>query len=338
MIKAVRNKCFLIAFVILAQLYLENCKLTFENGIKSDYQYYLKDHLQSSRVVFKNNGSGNAEVISQHQQYPFGLEMKGAFANNPNTKRLYNFKERVSDFDLGWADFGARYYLGMGDGVPRFLGVDPLSNLPSLVNWSSYHYAYNNPVRLIDIDGLAPGDPFNSIVEVAKDFSRIYGTQSIQENREFSARIYSYTDKNGDEKFTYNVPKRGGKASSSSKELKEEEGETVAEIHSHGAYDPNYESNKFSSADINYAESNETPEFITTPNGSLQKYDPRTDKKTNISFDSPSDPNDPRSQNNNFAFDKNRTKKNKRQQKKQNRKQRKELKRNYKRIIKDRNE
>ena len=79
--------------------------------------------------------------------------MKGAFANNPNTKRLYNFKERVSDFDLGWADFRARFYLGMGDGVPRFLGIDPLTEAYSFQ--SSYVYAANNPISNIDIFGMA---------------------------------------------------------------------------------------------------------------------------------------------------------------------------------------
>lgn len=42
-------------------------------------------------------------------------------------------------------------------GVQRFLSVDPLaSQFPSQ---SPYNYCFNNPVRLVDPDGLAPDDP-----------------------------------------------------------------------------------------------------------------------------------------------------------------------------------
>ncbi|MEM6318855.1 MAG: DUF6443 domain-containing protein, partial [Bacteroidota bacterium] len=69
----------------LATIYLENSKLTFESGVKSDYQYFLKNHLMSTQVVFKDGGSGVAEVVSQHQQYPFGYPMKGDFTTNFKT-------------------------------------------------------------------------------------------------------------------------------------------------------------------------------------------------------------------------------------------------------------
>ncbi|MEM6320450.1 MAG: hypothetical protein AAF960_22465, partial [Bacteroidota bacterium] len=134
----------------LATIYLENSKLTFESGVKSDYHYFLKNHLMSTQVVFKDDANGVAEVVSQHQQYPFGLAMKGDFATNFKTKRLYNFKESISDFGLGWMDFGARYYT---DGaVPVFIGVDPISDkFPAL---STFNYASNKPVNSIDLHGL----------------------------------------------------------------------------------------------------------------------------------------------------------------------------------------
>jgi RHS repeat-associated protein len=83
---------------------------------------------------------------------PFGLNLKGDFTKNISTKRLYNFKEKISDFGLGWADFGERYYLGMGDGVPRFLGVDPISE--QFAHVSTYNYAENSPINAIDLHGL----------------------------------------------------------------------------------------------------------------------------------------------------------------------------------------
>ncbi|MEM6320998.1 MAG: 3-coathanger stack domain-containing protein [Bacteroidota bacterium] len=134
----------------VSTIYLENSKLTFESGIKSDYQYFLKNHLMSTQVVFKDDGNGVAEVVSQHQQYPFGYPMKGDFETNFKTKRLYNFKEAISDFGLGWMDFGARYYT---DGaVPVFIGVDPIASSYPYV--SPFNYAENEPINNIDLYGL----------------------------------------------------------------------------------------------------------------------------------------------------------------------------------------
>jgi RHS repeat-associated protein len=41
--------------------------------------------------------------------------------------------------------------------VSRWLSTDPLGN--KFPNWSPYNYTLNNPVRLVDPDGQAPGDP-----------------------------------------------------------------------------------------------------------------------------------------------------------------------------------
>ena len=133
----------------LDRIYLEDAKLTFDKGAFEAYEFFVKDHLMSTRAVFKNSG-GTASLVSEHHTYPFGYAFEGDFTTDNKVKRLYNFKERVGDFGLGWNDFGARYYLG-GD-IPRFLGVDPISdNFPNL---SGYNYASNKPVNSIDLHGL----------------------------------------------------------------------------------------------------------------------------------------------------------------------------------------
>lgn len=38
---------------------------------------------------------------------------------------LYNGKERFDDFDLGWDNFGFRFY---DPAIGRFTGVDPISD------------------------------------------------------------------------------------------------------------------------------------------------------------------------------------------------------------------
>ncbi|MEM6320453.1 MAG: 3-coathanger stack domain-containing protein [Bacteroidota bacterium] len=133
----------------LARIYLEDAKLTFDKGVIDKYRYFLKGHLMSSRVVFSEE-NGLVVVHSEHHSYPFGLAFEGDFTKDLTTKRLYNFKENISDFGLGWSDFGERFYLG--GAVPRFLGVDPISE--KFAHLSVYNYASNDPVSNVDLHGL----------------------------------------------------------------------------------------------------------------------------------------------------------------------------------------
>lgn len=67
-------------------------------------------------------------------------------------------------------------------------------------------------------------------------------------------------------------------------------------IHSHAAYDPSYKdgNNNFSpDADIVWAERENLDLYVTTPDGSLKKYDPKTNTVTTISTDMPKDPKNP---------------------------------------------
>ena len=64
-------------------------------------------------------------------------------------------------------------------------------------------------------------------------------------------------------------------------------------IHSHAAYDPNYDSENFSRGDKNFANRRGVPEYIVTPGGNLKRYDPSTNSETVIASDLPKDPNSP---------------------------------------------
>ena len=58
------------------------------------------------------------------------------------------------DSETGFDYRGARFYDAE---VGRFLSLDPLAS--DFVAWSPYNYVLGNPVRLVDPDGRAPGDP-----------------------------------------------------------------------------------------------------------------------------------------------------------------------------------
>ncbi len=241
-----------------------------------------------------------------------------------------NFKFRIYDSRIG-----------------RFMSVDPLTK--DYPYWTPYQFAGNMPIRFLELEGLEPGEPFETKTKAALNFSSIYGKFSIQENREYTATIYSYVDKDGTIKYTYNNPKRGTKESAPNNKARKREGTNEAGIHSHGAFDSDFIdedgvdwNNQFSDelGDKDVSRMNGFPEYVTTPNGTLQKFDPATETESVVSKDSPSDPNDPSKVNSNYAIPSNMSKKETRQSRREfsktNRETRKEYAKQYKEILKTR--
>ena len=122
-----------------------------------EFQYALRDHLGSTRVLFRPvlNAQNQIEpqIIQQNHHYPFGGEMEGKWQQTQATVSQdykYNNKEQSSEYGLEWMDFGNRWYL---DGwLPVFSGVDPIGE--DFSHLSLYNYAENNPIANIDLWGL----------------------------------------------------------------------------------------------------------------------------------------------------------------------------------------
>jgi RHS repeat-associated protein len=109
--------------------------------------------LGNARVNFRANGTSwtNVEEMSY---YPFGLQMENAGTANPGNKYLYNGKERNEEFGLNLYDYGARWY---DAALGRWGAVDPMAE--KYFGLGAYHYGINNPVRYIDLFGMASANP-----------------------------------------------------------------------------------------------------------------------------------------------------------------------------------
>jgi len=134
----------------LDAIYLFDAKVRHNNS-NFDYSFYLKDHIQNTRVLFENDGSNTPSIISEHHYYSFGSRFEGDFISNPSSKYLFSTKEVNNDFGLGWSDFGYRFYMG-DSGIPRFISIDPIAEKFPFVN--PYNYAENKVPNGLDLHGL----------------------------------------------------------------------------------------------------------------------------------------------------------------------------------------
>jgi RHS repeat-associated protein len=129
-----------------------------------DYVYQFKDHLGNIRLSYSDNVLKNGtielnEIIEENNYYPFGLEHKGynnvvsSNSNSVASKYKYNGKELNEELGLDWYDYGARNY---DASLGRWMNLDPLAE--QMRRHSPYNYAFNNPLRFTDPDGMAPDD------------------------------------------------------------------------------------------------------------------------------------------------------------------------------------
>ncbi|HKG08731.1 MAG TPA: RHS repeat-associated core domain-containing protein [Pedobacter sp.] len=112
------------------------------------YEYNLKDHLGNVRVSFDDN-AGVARMIQSDAYFAFGLNFTNGVAGDKNNY-LYNGKEE-QDVLSDMYDYGARFYDPV---IGRWNVIDPLAE--KMRRHSPYNYAFNNPIRYIDPDGMMP--------------------------------------------------------------------------------------------------------------------------------------------------------------------------------------
>ena len=157
----------------------------------TDYwNYYITDHLGSTRMVVGSNDSIRETI----NYYSFGSEMRmeSPAQLNDDTKHPFRFTGKELDKlnGLNMYDFGARWYDVAG--VPMWTSVDPLAEKNP--NMTPYHFCHDNPLNRVDPDGK-----WDVNVHLAKDRSvNGYGVAVV-------------SDRNGQEIFRFIVRAEGVK-------------------------------------------------------------------------------------------------------------------------------
>jgi RHS repeat-associated protein len=157
---------------------------------KNGYAYIYVSNSSDVNVYFDNVKLAHTRgrIVEENHYYAFGLriatisskKLADQTGNEGNTTNsyLYNDKELFEDGDLGWYDYGFRQYDAQ---IGRFIEIDPLTDDYTLL--SGYHYALNDPVSNIDVDGLSSINPMMQMLQcpgvVLQESIKIGLTQAI---------------------------------------------------------------------------------------------------------------------------------------------------------------
>lgn len=149
--------------------------------VRGNKRFELPDHLgnvlatisDKKRAVSTDSTSISyymPDVLSTQEYYSFGMGMPGRNTNSSGYRYGFNGMENDNEVkgNGNQIDFGERIHDPRSG---RFMSVDPLANKYPFQ--SSYAFAANSPITLIDVRGMGPGDPTEHTVKKGETLSKI---------------------------------------------------------------------------------------------------------------------------------------------------------------------
>jgi RHS repeat-associated protein len=165
-----------------------NVTIGKRGSMSFNYVYQYKDHLGNNRLsytflqdqLYVPGQPVQFQILEENHYYPFGLKHSNYNTNQYQFvevengtdyyinitqvpagygsayKYKYNGKEYQDELGLNMYDYGARNY---DPALGRWMNIDPLAE--QMRRHSPYNYAFNNPMRFTDPDGMAPDDSIN---------------------------------------------------------------------------------------------------------------------------------------------------------------------------------
>ncbi|MET3034348.1 DUF4329 domain-containing protein [Flavobacterium johnsoniae] len=224
------------------------------------------------------------------------MEKRTFLQHNRSFVNPYKYKfqeqERQDELGLNWDSFKWRNY---DYAIGRFMSIDPLAEKYSFQ--SPYNFSENRVIDSRELEGLEAYRLFRTEKEAANNWGQQYAGKSIRENKEFGSTIGKSTDAKGNVRYSYAPPALGDNDGVTISDAPQ--GTTpTADIHAHGAYDSEYFNNDFSRGDKKGNDNTGLNGYLTTPSGTLQKYNPKTKEITIVNETQASDPKDPDKKNN----------------------------------------
>jgi RHS repeat-associated protein len=125
-------------------IFLSGKRIAMLQLSSSTVNYYIADHLGSSRIVTNSSGS----ILDDSDFYPYGGERSYSSGSGNN----YKFTGKERDAESRLDDFAARFYTS---NYGRFLSADDAkyAHAPDPQTWNLYTYVANNPLNAVDPTG-----------------------------------------------------------------------------------------------------------------------------------------------------------------------------------------